>query len=123
MFIIRLKLIQKQRGCWNKRVPIKRSSALQPLTSGLMVTYTLATSPLLLAACNDLLPLGDPRMPLLKPLPAGMRRGEEEEEGEEGEEGEGGCKRGARLSPACHTPRCMTVPFCTSTPHTAACEA
>jgi hypothetical protein len=97
MLKIRLKLTQKQRGLLQS-VPTNRSSALHPLTSGLIVTYTLATSPLLFPACDDLL-LGDPRMPLLKPLPAGK----------------------PRLS-SCHTPRCMTVPFWTSMPHTAARE-
>jgi hypothetical protein len=98
MLKIRLKLTQKQRGLLQS-VPTNRRSALHPLMSGLIVTYTLATSPLLFPACDDLL-LGDPRMPLLKPLPAGKP-----------------------LLPSCHTPRCMTVPFWTSMPHTAAREA
>jgi hypothetical protein len=85
---------------FEENVPIRSSSALLPLGSGLIVKYTLHISLFFgLSAFQSLL-AGDPGIPLLCKLLLLLLR--------------------CPLLDSCQEPRCRTVPRCTSTPQTTA---
>ena len=85
---------------FKENAPIRSSSALLPLGSGLIVKYTLHISLFFgLSAFQSLL-AGDPGIPLLCKLLLLLLR--------------------CPLLDLCQEPRCRTVPRCTSTPQTTA---